>query len=279
VSYPPNSSEPQSMDALRESLRDAQRRLAYFERFGNLIQDQMGAVVERATQIAEENERERALLADEVSRLRAEAESLRRQADYQRSQSEAIITRANQDAAAVLRQVHESMDSLVQMMVSRLSALQGEVQSGGASPGAGSRSPLPGGGGVSAAPLAASLGGTAYELPSTSLSNGAMAPAETPAAKAPEATVTSVSTRLVVRPVMSYEELIRFQQSLREQQGIEHVEISAISDERCEMAVSHRSDANLELSLLQMPGRPLRVTARGEDLVEVEVIEQGAAHP
>src|SRR4051812_31211205 len=111
------------MESLRESLRDAQRRLAYFERFGNLIQDQMGAVVERATQIAEENERERALLADEVSRLRAEAESLRRQADYQRSQSETIISRANQEAAALLGQVRESMDALVQTMVSRLSAL------------------------------------------------------------------------------------------------------------------------------------------------------------
>jgi hypothetical protein len=292
VSYLPSSSESPSMDSLRESLRDAQRRLAYFERFGTLIQEQMGAVVERATQKAQENERERGLLTDEVGRLRAEAELLRRQAEYQRSQAEATISRANQDAAALFRQVHEAMDALVQTMVSRLISLQGEVQAGEPSPGATSQSAPSSGGGLSPAPPPPGLVTTTYETPSAGNSNGAdqvMVPTvaaphpppalsvhvEQPAAAAP---VTSITTRLVVRPVMSYEELIRFQHGLREQTGIEHVEVSAISDERCEMVISHRSDAPLEMSLMQMPGRPLRVTGRGDDVVEVEVTELGAAH-
>jgi len=72
---------------------------------------------------------------------------------------------------------------------------------------------------------------------------------------------------------MSYEELIRFQQSLRDQPGVEHVEISSISDERCEMVVSHEASTNLETSLQRVISRPLRITGRGSDVIEVEVAQ------
>jgi len=289
VSYPQSANDPQGTEALREALRDAQRRLAYFERFGTLIQDQMAGVVERATQISEENERERNLMSDEVSRLRAEAESLRRQADYQRSQAEATISRANQDAAALLRQVHDATRSLVETMVARLESLQREVTSGSL---AASEVSGRSGGAVSAPAPPPSPVPTPYESRSSGLSNGiygSMAvpppppvppsfsipssPVPEPSQSSAASTTTTSRTRLVVHPVMSYEELIRFQQSLRDQPGVEHVEISAISDERCEMVVSHEAGTSLETSLQQVSGRSLRITGRSSDVIEVEVAQ------
>src|SRR6266540_30670 len=73
-SAPPSasSSGDELIESLGDALRTAQLRLAYFERFGPWVEEQMAAVVERAAEVERGTERARREAAEEIAALRAQ---------------------------------------------------------------------------------------------------------------------------------------------------------------------------------------------------------------
>ena len=67
----------ESPDALRAALREAQQRLAYYEKFGATLQEQIDAVVARAAAASREADAAHAEIQGEVARLRDEGQHLR----------------------------------------------------------------------------------------------------------------------------------------------------------------------------------------------------------
>ena len=48
--------EGETLESAREKLREAQRKLAYYERFGPLLEEQMSTVVAKAAEVTAEGE-------------------------------------------------------------------------------------------------------------------------------------------------------------------------------------------------------------------------------
>src|SRR5437763_5494003 len=98
---PQPATEPQpptqTVDSLREALEAAHVRIAYFERFGPWIEQQMSAVVEQAATMERESEHHRDETMRDVATLRAQAaeeiETARETAEEERNQVEADIAR------------------------------------------------------------------------------------------------------------------------------------------------------------------------------------------
>jgi len=99
------NSDDESIESLREALRTAQLRLAYFEQFGPWVGEQMAAVVERAAEVERDTERTRRETADEIAALRAEvAEEIiaaRRVAERERNEIDAELARRREELEAL----------------------------------------------------------------------------------------------------------------------------------------------------------------------------------
>jgi DNA repair exonuclease SbcCD ATPase subunit len=95
------SGETESIESLRATLRSTERRLAYFERFGSWVEEQMAAVVERAASLERDSERQRTEVTEDIARLRAEVDeevaSIRRDAERERKEVAAEIARRRQE--------------------------------------------------------------------------------------------------------------------------------------------------------------------------------------
>jgi hypothetical protein len=262
----------ESPEALREALRDVQRRLSYFEHFGTMVQDQMAAVVERAAAVAQDTETERTQLQEEVSRLQAEAESLRRQAESYQSTIDDEVNRAREQANATLRRIQEATREIVTAALSQLTTLEGEVGRSPDGTGGDARPQT-----VSNEPTTARAYAALDDRPSASPSLATSTADVSPASSASSTSgAARTTTRLIVRPVLSYSELMSFQQKLRGRPGVINAELGGINDEMCEVLVTHADEEAIEGSLLNIEGMDLRLTARGAGYVEVELGESGA---
>src|SRR5437870_1052821 len=99
----PQPEKEESVESLREGLRIAQLRVAYFERFGPWIEEQMAAVVERSATLEREGELRRDETAAEIAALRAEVAeeiaSQRHAHERERQEIDAEFARRRQELA------------------------------------------------------------------------------------------------------------------------------------------------------------------------------------
>ncbi|MEA2642759.1 MAG: hypothetical protein QOF51_4153 [Chloroflexota bacterium] len=133
----PDSVGDDTPEALRRALADAQQRLAYYERFGSVLQAQMDAVVNRAAAITRENEEERDRVAGEVDRLRVdartlrdEAQALRQECELHRQESARILLELREETAGILARARDATTQIVGRTVEQLAALENEVGRG-----------------------------------------------------------------------------------------------------------------------------------------------------
>jgi chromosome segregation ATPase len=117
----PEAVEPamqESVESLREALRSAQLRVAYFERFGPWVEQQMAAVVERATAIEKESELRRNETTTEIAALRAEVAeevaSARRDAEHERKSLEAEFKRRREEIEELKAECDRKRDEAAQ---------------------------------------------------------------------------------------------------------------------------------------------------------------------
>lgn len=152
----PGPSEPhveETVESLHEALRAAQLRVEYFERFGPWVEEQMAAVVERATALERESERRRdetsaeiaslrADVADEIAAARQESErerkeieaefqrrreelqELKAESDRKRDEAAATIAHAHATASVVMGRLTESASGIVQRALGDLETLR-----------------------------------------------------------------------------------------------------------------------------------------------------------
>jgi hypothetical protein len=267
----------ESPEALHEALRETQRRLAYFERFGTLVQEQMAAVVEKATSVSQDTENRRTELDEEIARLQAEAELLRRQADHHQSDVDEAVNRARQEATATLRRIQDAAREILDAALLQLTSLQqdlGQAIEVPTSPASDSNVT-----GNPSSPGTAEIPAPEYAVQDDRSSRATSEPSETaqPIAPSPDSHRVGTTTRLIIRPVLSYDELMSLQQKLIGKPGVTKAELGGINDDMCEVLVTHADDTSLEGSLLAMEDMDLRLTARGEGYVEVELGGTGAA--
>src|SRR5438477_587350 len=123
----PPEPESESLESVRENLREAQRKLAYYERFGPLLEEQMSTVVAKAAEVTAEGEKNRAEIEREVARLRQEAEALKAECEWRRSEAAAIIAQAHHDAASILARARGDVSTIVNGALTQLEHAQKEV--------------------------------------------------------------------------------------------------------------------------------------------------------
>jgi len=145
-----------SIESLRDALRAAELRLAYFERFGPWVEEQMAAVVERASSLERDGERMRAEATDEAARLRAEVadevagirrdaeherqevaaetarcrrelDALKAECERRREEAKATVAHAHQTAELVMGRLSESADGIVQRALADFTSLRSEL--------------------------------------------------------------------------------------------------------------------------------------------------------
>jgi hypothetical protein len=305
LNQPPTTPEPEeeSLASLRDSLREAQRRLAYYERFGPLLEEQMSTVVAKAAEVTRESEQDKAEIEREVARLRQEAEALRAECEWQRAEASAIIAQAHHDAASILARARAEVSNVVNSALTQLEQAQKEVlQTSG---------PVA----THAAESRPTTAGEPPEPPSathtpwTPVIEGAEAHAEVADPGAPEGELSreddqeasadrvihtttpepsamaspaegapddAVVTYLTVHSHLTQETLPQFGRSLEELPGVRGTAVARVSDDSVELVVAHHRETDLLARMRSIPGLEFRLVARGEGQVEIEILERNA---
>jgi hypothetical protein len=126
-SYPTAEPRDDSPEALRQALAAAQKRLAYFERFGSLIEQQMAALSDHAASVSRETEVEQARHQAMLVQLRREAESLRVECNQRRQEIGALSLHAQSEADRIVAGARQTSSTLVSETIGRLRELNEEV--------------------------------------------------------------------------------------------------------------------------------------------------------
>jgi hypothetical protein len=153
---PAASTESDSVESLRNTLKATELRLAYFERFGPWVEEQMAAVVERASSLERAGERvlaeatgdaarlraeaaeevagmrrdaehERQAVAAEIARSRQELEELKAECERQREEAKTTVAQAHKTAEFVMGRLNESADGIVQRALADFESLRREL--------------------------------------------------------------------------------------------------------------------------------------------------------
>jgi len=297
MNEPTTTPEPggETLDSLRDALREAQRRLAYYDRFGPMLEEQMSTVVAKAAEVAKESEQAKADMEHEVGRLRQEAESLRAECDWRRSEAASIIAQAHHDAAGILSRARNEVSTIVTGALTQLEQAQREVLQ---STIGGQELPLPPTGPVDLTPPSAShvawnplvnaeqtphdpwaddsgregdqeaSGERSFEVPADgpALPESSEAPAD-----------DAVVTYLTVHSNLPQETLPQFGRSLESLPGVRGTAVARMGDDTVELVVAHQRDVDLLAQMRSLAGIDFRLVARGEGLVEIELLDRNAA--
>lgn len=292
----PKSGE-ESLESLRESLREAQRKLAYYERFGPMLEEQMSTVVAKAAEVAAESEQNKADMEREVAHLRQEAEALRAECEWRRAEASAIIAQAHHDAAGILSKARGDVSTIVSSALSQLEEAQKEVLHSTMAPSHPVELPAtheP----VDPTPPSATHTrwdpAVEHEEPAAEASVSESArdddqdasadriielPAREPASLAAAgegSTDDAVVTYLTVHSHMTQEALPQFGRTLEGLPGVRGTAVARVSDDAVELVVAHHRDTDLLERMRSIPGLDFRLVARGEGLVEIEILERNA---
>jgi len=118
-----------SIEELREELATARRRLQYFEGFGPWVEEQMATVVERASEISAENEREQQRVAAEIEHQRVDVDRLTQECARLREEAQVVVADANAAAEDVIGEANTKAAQLMaqaqanaELLVNRLRA-------------------------------------------------------------------------------------------------------------------------------------------------------------
>jgi hypothetical protein len=292
----PPEPEQETLETLRESLHEAQRKLAYYQRFGPMLEEQMSTVVAKAAEVAAESEQNKADMERELGRLRQEAESLRAECEWRRAEASAIIAEAHHDAAGILARARGDVSTIVSSALSQLEQAQKEVLHSSMAPG-----------------LAADLSSAHEPLDSTPPAashtpwtpiveqedRAAEEPASDPRVDDQEASVEriveimaepvpgveatdesadddAVVTYLTIHSHMTQEALPQFGRTLESLPGVRGTAVARVSDDAVELVVAHHRDTDLLARMRSIPGLDFRLVTRGEGLVEIEILERNA---
>lgn len=115
---PTGPSDP--LEALEEEVRQAQRKLAYFEHFGTLMEHPISEAVRRAVDRDMDFERTLAALRGEITELRGQLAFLEREVAQQTAETERRISDARREAASVIAGTSEHATRAVRDAIARL---------------------------------------------------------------------------------------------------------------------------------------------------------------
>jgi len=93
-----------------------------------------------------------------------------------------------------------------------------------------------------------------------------------------EVEVAATRTRLVVRPALAEDARLTLRRGLTEAPGVKSVEPDATDGSTSVLLVTHAFNTSLLGSLLAIPGLDFRLTGRGDDYLEIEVLGMGPGH-
>jgi hypothetical protein len=303
LNQPPPTPQPEdeSLESLRESLREARRKLAYYERFGPMLEEQMSTVVAKAAEVTAESEQNKADMEREVVRLRQESEALKAECEWRRSEASAIIAQAHHDAAGILAKARADVSTIVTGALSQLEHAQKDVLHSTMTPSQPAEHWVAGEPGDPTPPSASHTPWTppleteepAPEAPDQDVAHSETArdedqdssadriaerPASEPAplAEGDGSADDAVVTYLTVHSHMTQEALPQFGRALEALQGVRGTAVARVSDEAVELVVAHHRDTDLLARMRSIPGLDFRLVARGEGLVEIEILERNA---
>ena len=85
--------------------------------------------------------------------------------------------------------------------------------------------------------------------------------------------IEAIVTRLILRPPLRSDRVGGFRRALGDLPGVLHIEPEAAAEPSGPLLVTHAFDTSLLGSLLAIPGLDFRLVARGENFLEIEVLE------
>ena len=297
MNQPPTAPETggETLDSLREALREAQHRLAYYERFGTVLEEQMTRVVAKAAEVAQESEQAKADMEREVGRLRQEAESLRAECERQRSEAATFVAQAHQDAAGVLARARGDVSRIVSGALAELEQAQREVLQSTIVPMQAVDVDTPRHGDnlnppraphitwsppleAAQPPESSSVDAPRKDDPEASVERLVELPVEQlPAEDAAEGpTDDAVVTYLTVHSDRTPETLPQLGRALEGLPGVRGTAVARLNDAAVEMVVAHQRGTDLVASMRSIPDMDFRLVARGEGLLEIELLQRNA---
>lgn len=253
-----------SSEALQRALRDAEERLAYFERIGPFLEQQMAVAVERATKIVRETEQQEAELARELRRLRDELDTLQGERDRRQEEASAIVAQAQAEAAHLLNQARHAISAVLSSTLAQLDRVQ--VQLLGDIPP--SRPAWEGEG----APLRNAEEATAQ--PAREEEPAAVTTVTRPAQPASGEPANGAGppiVGLIVHTPVTRNSLLRFQLALQAQAGIIGTTVQRLDADSFELAVAHRPDVAVLNALRMVPDLNFAVVSEAEGKLEIEL--------
>lgn len=294
LNQPPT--EQETLESLRGSLRETQRKLAYYERFGPMLEEQMSTVVAKAAEVAAESEQNKADMEREVGRLRQEAESLRAECEWRRAEASAIIAGAHHDAAGILAKARGDVSAIVSSALSQLEEAQKEVLHSSMAPSPAAELPsahepldstppwashTPWNPTVEQVVLASEEPVSDTRVDDQEASAERIVDLSTEPSPAVEANDEAagddgVVTYLTVHSHMTQDALPQFGRTLEGLPGVRGTAVARVSDDAVELVVAHHRDTDLLARMRSIPGLDFRLVTRGEGLVEIEILERNA---
>jgi hypothetical protein len=347
LSYDTQGTEPGRDQSLEARLREAELRLAYYEKFGQTLQEHMDAVASRAAAVTREAEVEQAELQaqnerlrrelqdrqqelhtvrDEVARLQDQVHNLQQQVrsldeererlhndvirlgresqeieaqnERRRAEGDAIVRQAREEVATILADVQRHTDAVVSQAVAGLSALRTPTGPT-APPQDAPETEKPPFQAVEERPSAESVAtrGEAGErvptqeiepaigevtppslppappavtaVPEPIAAPPAVAPPSGPVAEEPD----TVITHLVIHPPLPDEKMGALRRALEGLPGVVRTMPERSEAPTGPLLVTHAFDTSLLGSLLAIPGLDFRLVSRGEDFLEIEILE------
>jgi archaellum component FlaC len=350
LSYDTHGTDPGGDQSLEARLRDAELRLAYYEKFGQTLQEHMDAVASRAATVTQEAEVEQAELKaqndrlrhelqdgqhelhavrDEVARLQDQVHNLQQQVrsldeererlhneiirlgresqeieaqnERRRAEGDAIVRQAREEVAATLADVQRHTDAVVSQAVAGLTALRTPTGPTTQPLGApepekppfqpaeerpaieaiatrgeiGERvptqeiEPVIGEATPPSLPPAPTPPPPVTAVPEPLAAPPAVAPPSSPVAEEPD----TVVTHLVIHPSLPADKMGTLRRALEGLPGVVRTVPEHSETPTGPLLVTHAFDTSLLGSLLAIPGLDFRLVSRGEDFLEIEILE------
>lgn len=265
-----------SSEVLQRALRDAEERLAYFERIGPFLEQQMAAAAERAAKVVRDTEQQEDELARELLRLREEFDTLGRERDRREEEASAIVAQAQAEAARILIQARHAIDSVLASTLAQLELVQKELLSDLppsrlAGEGEGGGLPLQSAEKVTAQRAREEEPAAATPEAAPAVSARGAAEEEEAASGAPARAAGPPITRLSVHTPVTRDSLLRFQLALQAQAGIVGTSVQRLDADSFELAVAHRPDVVVLSALRIIPDLNFAVVAEAEGTLEIEL--------
>ena len=196
-------------------------------------------------------------LADEIKQQRAESDKLKQEVEQLRAEAAAIEQQAKETAARIMAEAKQTEAQMLDEARKTVDTVQTRLRDR----------------------VGSFLDHATREIASVqeaiNAGRSSAEPDEHPAGTAAEGADERVVTRLIVRPTVAPDMRTRFKERIERLPGVDAALFGAVEDDSFEMLLAHERTASIVEGITTMAPEQIRLTARQEGRVEIELTSVG----